>query len=334
MKFVMVAIAALSLLVACGEDPETDDNEPQQNEQQNDEPDGPEWADFHRESGWMELDDQLGDDDQVVDDALGLWIEAMDAELPESCDGTLTAAGDSDGLAVAREAADGGETAPTPVPDRVDPRPDLTGEPSPIFRTSFRGRVRDYDENPDYDRLVEIEESMESGAVYILSCATMYFRGGCYMPNDEFLGVGCSTSPDSRTSSLDSTSGLDQDDDDRVMTHRESAACDEDEKTDTHPEDLDVGHHRLVLHDFESLDDDGVIDLEPDDFTWEASTIVEEDCETREDTGPTCECTWDVQEVTGLHRASALIGEDDVYLDLASTTEADGFLLWGRFELK
>ncbi len=346
MKKFLLVMLSVSLLIACGGSDENGSQENPGEENPGEENPGegtPTWSEFDRESGWTQMTG--GDESSDV----GPWIEEGDELLPASCDGTLDAAADSAGLAWARNAdsdasnvgANSTTNDPPPsVEDRLSPRPDLDDLPTPIFRTSFDGRMREYSENDDYERLVEIyDRSSMDNRININICATVLERGGCYVPGDELHGAGCTASPNVNLGTVNNASGFEEDGSDWTLSYRHGYECDSgNEVDDSHPEpDIDgtyFGDHILTLHDPDELPHGEVVELEAGDFEWGVSYRADRSCQDLLNPGPQCTCTWAFREVTDTERAWAFIDDGEVAIELKGDGDDDEFFLWGQFEIQ
>ncbi len=304
----------------------------------------PEWGELSSQGGWTHM--YSGGDS----DTIGAWIEEGYQELPDSCDGDLGASADSEGLALAYLGEPienvgtndmNGPSGLSTIEERLNPRPDLDAEPSPIYRTSFDGRVRDYDENDDYDRLVEVFDTSfgSSSPVRISTCRTVAERGACYVPGDEFSGTGCASSPNAEDNTLHSSAKVEASGDDWVLSYSIGYECMDYQLDDSHPDpfepetDIYFGDHRVIFYDPDGFEQGEVVALTSDDFAWEASYKTEESCQDLRNPGLQCTCKWMLREITDLERGWAIFEDDAVYLELKATVDDEDFFVWGRFEV-
>lgn len=359
MRVLLVVVLMSGLVVGCGDSP-ADDNQSDVNQNQNDEDDDDDsgWSRVSSlgATGWMELDADLVHDIAEFDDAVGTWIEKGDEEVPAECSGRLEAGEESGGLAVARtntseipeeddnqqnfengsnhgsDDSDGDDNQVLPEIDELEARPDVTGEPAPIYATDLRGWVRDFDEDDNFARLLEIQQYGHRPDIQVETCETAFQRGHCYVPSNEFGASGCGAGIDREPDTLDHQTESRVDGDDWVLDAHVYRYCQHgNSRTDSHPEDLEPGHSQVTIHEIEELPRGEIVELEEDDFEW-AGSFVESTSEPVENPGGVS-CTWDARQIADLERGAVLVEDGEVYLDLRGAGDDAEFFVWGSFEL-
>lgn len=361
MRRLLVALFAVGLAVGCGQSPTDNDEESSQQQDQQDEEDDDDstWSSVSGPGpvGWAELDPGLVDDIAVYDDGVGTWIERGDEQLG-ACGEHLGADDDSEGLAVMRpnttEITDDGEVENQegdendfsngdddgqetddllPDVDEIAERADVDDSPTPVYLTDLNGWVRDFDEDDQFARLLEVRHWDTLPDVEVDVCGTVYRRGDCYVPTEEFGSGGCASATELDPARV--PAGLEADDDGQSweLEVELSERCQHgDNRTEEHPEDLEVGVQQIKIDDVDEFPEAEVVDIDGEDVEWRASYLESRSDPVMNPGGVSC--TWDLHEIDELDRAVAIVEDDRVYLDLKGAGESREFFVWGEFEVQ
>ncbi len=343
---VAILVAGLvSLAWGCGDDDDGGDKGEEPNQMEPNQSEG-EWEELDESRGWMEKrEEEMGGE--------GAFIEESHAGLGDSCEASLEAAEDGPGLgwvtvvpqenvganAGANDGLNDGLGAPS-IEERLATRPDLEVEPAPIFNASLsNARAKATDEYEGYERLIEVSAAGGLTPVRYSDCRTVYERGACYVPSDEFGGDGCSIVPESRLSTQRGVSELEMSDGDGHFSYQRGSLCDDwnevvgEDDVMENPEILeDLGVQEIRLVGFEDWQEGELRELSADDLEWSASYTASRDCQDLRNPGPMCNCVWDVKDVEEFERAWALPMEDKVYVELKGSGDDEEFYFWGGIE--